>query len=284
MALHNLENWRSTIDGLHLGARLLGVIQQLTQPPQPAYLELGLELTPRGLVSGVLPGVGQILLDFAAGSLVIATPRAPNKIFPLQGTTQAKVFEALFTDLSQTALAAQLPPGEDLFQRVSAGVSARGGRYKSLQKQRVMDEGPLAIDPEVARQYLKSLQVVFDGTARFRARLSGLQTPLVVWPDHFDLSMLWFSGHEIDESQPHLNFGFAPHSPGLDFPYLYAYAYPYPDRYQPPEMPEGAVWHTQGWTGAVLPLEVVAADLDPVHLIELDLRNIYSRLLVLLSG
>jgi hypothetical protein len=96
--------------------------------------------------------------------------------------------------------------------------------------------------------------------------------------------MLWFSGHEIDESQPHLNFGFAPHSPGLDFPYLYAYAYPYPDRYQPPEMPEGAVWHTQGWTGAVLPLEVVAADLDPVHLIELDLRNIYSRLLVLLSG
>lgn len=284
MALHNLENWRSTIDGLHQGARLLGVIQQLTQPPQPAYLELGLELTPRGLVSGELPEGGRILLDFAAGSLVSSAPNAPNTIFPLNGTTQAKVFEALFADLSQTALAAQLPPGEDLFERVSAGVRARGGRYKPLQKQRVMDDTPVAIDPEVARQYLNSLQVVFDGIARFRARLSGLQIPLLVWPDHFDLSMLWFSGTEINESQPHLNFGFAPDSPGLEFPYLYAYAYPYPDRYQPPELPEGAVWHTQGWTGAVLPLEVVAADPDPVHLIELDLRNIYSRLLVLLSG
>jgi hypothetical protein len=76
----------------------------------------------------------------------------------------------------------------------------------------------------------------------------------VVWPEHFDLSMLWFTMLSGDEhTTPHLNFGFSPPSPGIDDYYLYAYAYPYPDQFYVPTLPPGARWNEQPWRGVVVP-------------------------------
>ncbi|PJF26151.1 MAG: hypothetical protein CUN53_09145, partial [Phototrophicales bacterium] len=117
------------------------------------------------------------------------------------------------------------------------------------------DESPLLLDPGLAREYAETLFTIHTGIALFRARLKGLQTPLVVYPHGFDLSMIWFAGNAFDESQPHLNLGFSPGSPGLPRPYLYAYAHPLPQAYAPPPLPAPTVWHTQGWTGVVLPYD-----------------------------
>jgi Family of unknown function (DUF5996) len=284
MALPSLDHWTETSFGLHRGALLLGALQRLTQPPQPAYLELGLQLVNNGLAAGSLPGGGRVLLDFTAASLVYAPPSGAEVSFPLHGSTQAQVFAGLFGVLSQGELSARLLDGSSLAERLSAGIVARGERYRPPRPETVWDETRIELDAQTSRAYLEVLQLVFTAIARFRARLTGMQTPLVVWPEHFDLSTLWFQGASIDESQAHLNFGFAPFSDGLPDPYLYAYAYPYPPRYDPPVLPAGARWHTQGWTGAVLPYEAIAAQSNPAAFVEEACQAIYRQLLPLLAG
>lgn len=284
MTLQLNRDWQQTVSGLHKGALLLGAVQRLTQNPLPAYLELGLEPTARGLRGSELPGGERVELDFTAGSLIIKAADGAEKQYRLHGATQAQVFEALFGDLSQSAQIASIPAGTDLFERVAASIAGRAGRYKAPQKSQLADETPIEISSRAANQYLDALQNAFGGLAWLRARLFGLMTPLVVWPEHFDLSMLWFSGDKVDESLPHLSFGFAPYSPGLEFPYLYAYAYPYPPNYQPPALPDGARWHAEGWTGVVLPYEIAASGPNPTGQIEAAFRQIYQGLRELLAG
>jgi hypothetical protein len=278
MTLPKLENWNETASGLHQGARLLGVINQLTQSPQPVYLELPLEVAPKGLSTGRLPAGGRVVLDFLEGSLQYnGKGEAPFSV-PLNGCTQAEVFERLFSRLAEVGLSEALPPGENLFERISAAVGAKGGRYRQPQRTALMNEKKIEMNPQTARDYLISLQEIFTGIARFKARLRGMQTPLIVWPHGFDLSTLWFAGSELDEGQFHTNFGFSPRSEGIDYPYLYAYAYPYPPNFQPPALPEGARWHTQGWTGAVLPYEVIAAQPEAAGFVEASCATLYAGL------
>jgi hypothetical protein len=283
MSLPRLENWTTTAYGLYRGALLLGALQRLTQPPQPAYLELGLQVQAEGFSTGRLPSGGQVALDLTLSSLVYTASGGAKKVFPLDGRTQSKMFTDLFGTLAGGELAGALPAGTDLFERLTQGVAARGGRYKPPRRELFVDETTIQIDPQTAKNYLAAVQVVFTAVARFTARLSGMKTSLVVWPEHFDLSTLWFTGNEIDESQPHLNFGFAPFSEGIEAPYLYAYAYPYPDRYDPPSLPEGAAWHTQGWTGVVLPYDVIARQADSQGFIETGCAAIYAGLRALIT-
>jgi hypothetical protein len=284
MTLPRLDNWTETSFGLHRGALLLGALQRLTQPPQPSYLELGLQVVTNGLAAGLLPGGGRVVLDFNAGSLLYSPPSGAEVSFPLNGSSQAQIFAGLFGVLAQGELSGLLPAGSSLAERVSAGITARGKRYRPPRPETLWDETRIRLDAQTVRGYLEVLQLVFTAIARFRARLTGMQTPLVVWPEHFDLSTLWFQGAAIDESQAHLNFGFAPFSDGLPTPYLYAYAYPYPQHYDPPALPVGARWHTQGWTGVVLPYEVIAAQPDPAAFVEEACQTIYRPLLALLDG
>lgn len=284
MALPRLDHWTETSFGLHRGALLLGALQRLTQPPQPVYLELGLQVVTNGLAAGVLPGGGRVVLDFTAGSLLYSPASGAEVSFPLNGSTQAQVFTGLLGVLSQGELSGLLPDGPNLAERVRAGITARGERYRPPRPETLWDETRIRLDVHTARGYLEVLQLVFTAIARFRARLTGMQTSLVVWPEHFDLSTLWFQGASIDESQAHLNFGFAPFSDGLPDPYLYAYAYPYPQRYDPPALPAGARWHTQGWTGVVLPYEAIAAQSDPAAFVEEACQAICGELLALLAG
>lgn len=284
MSLPQLSNWPQTASGLHRGAVLLGAIQRLVQPLQPAYLELGLQLLPQGLSTGVLPAGGRVVLDFSSASLVYSPASGARIAFPMNGRPQSLVFTDLFDALAQRELAGVLPQGDSLFARVTAGIAARAGRYRLPERETLLAEALIEIDQATAADYLSALQTIFTGVARFRARRIGMMTPLVVWPEHFDLSTLLFTGHEIDERQLHLNFGFAPYSEGLDYPYLYAYAYPYPDQYAPPALPEGARWHTQGWTGMVLPYEVIAAQPDAQSFVEASCEAAYPGLLDLITG
>jgi hypothetical protein len=49
---------------------------------------------------------------------------------------------------------------------------------------------PLRVDPGVSREYIPALYRVLTATARWKAQLTGPQTPWVVWPEHFGLSTL----------------------------------------------------------------------------------------------
>jgi len=89
--------------------------------------------------------------------------------------------------------------------------------------------------------------------ARWRGRISGHLSPIVVWAEHFDLSTVYFANPEMDEYQSHINIGFAPFTEGVfERPYLYAYAYPYQENYAIPALEAPLKWETEAYTGIYL--------------------------------
>lgn len=270
-----------TLQGLHRGALLLKAVQYLTQSPQPAYLDVALHMLPEGPASGHLPAGGRVWLDVGAGCLIYGTANGTSSALPLAGRSQAAVCDALFDRLAKQELVDILPAGGGIQARVMTALHASGRPVPP--RAQLLDETIITIDPQVAQDYHQALDAVFTGLARFRAHLLGTLTPIVLWPHHFDLSTLWFPGKTIDNHAPHLNFGFAPFSAGIDEPYVYAYAYPYPAHYDPPAMPTGARWHTTGWTGAVLPYAAIAAQANPTTFIETACQTLYAGLRPLLN-
>ncbi|MDD5371263.1 MAG: DUF5996 family protein [Anaerolineaceae bacterium] len=283
MSLPKYDHWLSAARNLHAGARLLGAVQRLTQAPQPAYLELGLQVTPQGFTTGKLPEGGRVTLDLTHSTLVYSPAAGEGTTIPLEDRPLGEVFTTLFGMLAESELKGVLPPGSDLFARVAQGIAARGDRYRAAERAMLVEEAPLQIDPRAAREYLAAVQEMYTGIARFLAHMSGLRTPLVVWPEGFDLSTMIFRGSEVDEGRAHLNFGFAPYSEGMAYPYLYAYAYPLPEGAQPEDLPAGVHWNTQGWKGALLPYERIADQAHPAAYVEASCLEIERSLRVLIE-
>ncbi|MFN8451166.1 MAG: DUF5996 family protein [Anaerolineae bacterium] len=256
--LPSLDHAQPTLESLHTVARLLGAMRLLVFERKPNFLELGLKITPDGLSTDVLPSGGEVSLDFRRLALVYQPAAGDPVALPISGQTQAALLERLLATIHAGELAGIVPHAAGA-SYTDATFAAADGFANRIKPKRVDLSGstPLSFDAQAARSYADALYAIFTGVARFRARLDGAQSPVVVWPEHFDLSFLWFAA-EPDEHHPHLNFGFAPFSAGMDYPYLYAYAYPYPAQYDPPALPAGARWQTEGWTGVVLPYSEIA--------------------------
>ncbi|MCC6801958.1 MAG: hypothetical protein IT319_03660 [Anaerolineae bacterium] len=257
-----------TLESLHTAARLLGAVRLLMFERQPNFLELGLKITQDGLSTDRLPGDGEVLLDFRRLALVYQPGSGGDTLLPISGESQAGLLEALLRTVYPRELAEIVPlaDGISYTEAMFRAVERFVNRLKP-KRDHLSGAAPLTFDAGSARSYADALYAIFTGIARFRARLDGAQSPVVVWPEHFDLSFLWFASTP-DEHHPHLNFGFAPYSVGIDDPYLYAYAYPYPTEYVPPALPNGAHWHTQGWTGVVLPYAEIAKQANPEAYVE----------------
>ncbi len=260
--LPSLINAQPTIQSLHTVARLLGALRLLVNERQPNYLELGLKPVPQGLSTDLFPNGGEVILDFERLILEYRPADGAAMGLPLSGATQATLLETILSTIHARELVAIVPQhssGQSYTDAMFQAADRFVNRIKP-KREHVSDATPLVFKAQDAADYAKALYAVFTGIARFHARLNGSMTPAVVWPEHFDLSFLWFAG-QPDEAHPHLNFGFAPYSTGIDYPYFYAYAYPYPAQYGTPKLPPGARWNTDGWTGMVLPYsEIVKQD------------------------
>jgi hypothetical protein len=200
----------------------------------------------------------------------------------LEGESQAQLLEMTLKAIHANELGTIVPySGGSHTDTVFAAAEGLVNHLKP-RREHVSDTTALHFEAQPAHNYADALYRAFTSIARFRARLNGSMTPIVVWPEHFDLSFLWFAT-ESDEHHPHLNFGFAPYSNGINYPYLYSYAYPYPAQYETPKLPEGARWNTEGWTGVVLPYSEIARQNNPEATIEASCTAIFKALRPLLD-
>ncbi|MCI0725389.1 MAG: DUF5996 family protein, partial [Chloroflexi bacterium] len=230
--LPTLENLDRTARNLHQAGRLLAALRKLLLEPMANYLELALEIRPEGVSTGRLPFGGELTsevsLDFTQAALVFKPSEGAALSLPVAGRSQRSLFEDLLAILAAgghdvAPRTAQYPSHTDAFLAVFAAKGYQLGH--SLQ---LAGETPLEVDRRVAADYAQALYRIFTAVARFRARLAGPMTPIIVWPGGFDLSTLWFATPAATERHPHLNFGFAPYSAGFDRPYFYSYVYPLP--------------------------------------------------------
>jgi hypothetical protein len=73
------------------------------------------------------------------------------------------------------------------------------------------------------------------------------------WPHHFDVATLLTLDDAPGESARSIGIGMSPGDASYDEPYFYVTPWPYPSaKTELPQLEGGGIWHTHGWTGAVL--------------------------------
>jgi Family of unknown function (DUF5996) len=252
MPLPALFNWQPTRDSLQRAAQVISAVRAEVTPPLPNAMRLSLNVTPEGLSTGPLPFGGDLALDFTDLSIAYRQPGETAARLSLKGHSQWSLAGAVLNLLAEE--------GHDI----------------RLNRDKLADQSPLHIDAHTAEEYADTLFSVFTAAARFRARLFGPQSPVVVWPHGFDLSFLWFAGAGSNEHQDkHMNFGFSPGSPGFERPYLYSYASPNPAGLADVPLPILAHVNTQPWTGIVVHYDDLVNTNDSEAVIEALYSEIY---------
>lgn len=252
MALPALSDWDSTRSGLHQAAQVLGGIRKAVAAPLPNYAHLGLFVTPTGLTTGKLPEGDQLLLDFTTQVITYICPVNTHNPVALAGHTQMTLTDAVIEAMT------------------NAGHGVQPDRAKITGTQL------FEINPALAQDYAPALHSIFSAMARFRARLLGSMSPMIIWPHGFDLSSLWFARGSVEGKDPHLNIGFSPGSPGFPRPYIYIYAHPMPVGMSEVELPEPAYWTHERWTGIVIDYDYLAAQSDHEAVLEGMLGSIFA--------
>jgi hypothetical protein len=269
MPLPSLDPFMPTILALHRAAMLLAPINSALKPHLPNAQHLPLAVHPYGLRASY-PNGGSVVLHWQEGKLIYYRPSGYLVELSLAQHSQKSLFAALLKAMNDDELKeylATVDEGDSLGHKLLLKLT--GDREKALERLKHYEsEESLAHDNDVAKQYGDVLNRVFTGMARWRARLGGAMSPMVVWPEHFDLSTLWYAG-EMDENKAHVNIGFAPYTEGhFDKPYLYAYAYPYPQTFTMPLVEEPLRWEHAAYHGILVKYEDIARQEHPETYIE----------------
>ncbi len=111
-------------------------------------------------------------------------------------------------------------------------------------------------------------EVLWWMDARFRKLKTefseGVTSPILLYPHHFDLALAWFPFD--DERQ--LSIGWSTGDETINESYVYLSAYPEPPGLKEIELPEGAYWHSNGFSGAVLPYAALQSSKQPLELFD----------------
>ena len=149
-------------------------------------------------------------------------------------------------------------------ERVLAA-AAEAGITGEVDRSRFAGDELGIYDPDAVRRFFTAIVRAQRVFTRHRARLGIDAGPIQLWPHGFDLAMEWF-GTRVESYQENgktlelpaqLNLGFYP---GDDDAGSYFYSNPWPfdsDKLLDRELPAGAVWHTEGWQGVMLPYTAV---------------------------
>lgn len=241
----NLNDWQPTRNTLHTFSRMLGKIRGTLTPPHPHWWHASLRVNDAGLTTPPIPtDTGNsftLQLDFTAHTLVFTPPTGNKFERPLENQSSQSLLQWILDRL-------------DSF-----------GIEPEIDQTPFKDATPLPYDPAHAETFFRAIHPINKIFVEFRNSLPGETSPVQLWPHHFDLSLVWFSGREVntapgEESSPEqIGFGFSTGDEGIAEPYFYANPWPPPAGIFDTPLPSGAQWHTQGWQGGLLLYRTVAA-------------------------
>ena len=235
---------------MHAYAQVAGAIRAALAPPEKHWYHVSLRVAAGGLTTTPLlapSGTFEITVDCCTSRWIIATSSGARWEISLRGQSA----RALFAE------------SEALLKRL-------GVRLRVDQKQ-FARQALRGFDSQAAARYWDALSWIDAQFKRFKAAEQRETSPVQVWPHHFDIALLVFSGRKNPGEDPNdpelsdeqMNFGFVPGDAGIREPYFYVTAYPEPADRRKPRLPRGARWHTRGWQGAVLPYDTLVAARHP---------------------
>lgn len=245
-----LAGWQATRDTIQTYAQVLGKVRRAMAPRQKHWGHISLQVTATGLTTGPMPAGDQVVemvLDFTAHTLTIATSKGERLQMDLRGQSPKEFCE--------TALAA---------------LDAIGIR-PDIDQSKFASEVPGTYDKQAVETFWQALTQIDAVFKQFKGELRQETGPVQLWPHHFDLAMLWFSGRLVAGEEPsdeekadeQMNFGFSTGDGGIPDPYFYITAYPWPDGMAEAALPAGAGWNSAGWQGALLRYETLVEQDNP---------------------
>lgn len=246
-----LSDWKPTRDTLHQYARILGRLRGRYMPKSKHWWHITLGVSARGLTTTPFPINGQNLeltLDLITHQLAITSSDGWDATWPLAGQNAA-----------------------GLCNRINATLAAAGIGLEQDLLAAFDDEADRPWDIAAIARYRQAINRVDATFKTFKGELREETSPVQLFPHHLDLAMNWFSGRLVPGVDPadeeradeQMNFGFVTGDGSIPDAYFYVTAYPPPDLWTDLALPEGAYWHTEGWTGAVLPYAALLSDSDP---------------------
>ena len=238
-----LEDWRATRDALHDYARVLGYFRRELMPPQKHWWHITLSVSARGLTTTPMPAGSaavELILDLVQHRIEIVFSDGRAESIPLRGQS-----------------------ARDLGSAIAATLRDDGAEFSASSS---FSNAENDYERAAASRYWAALVAVDLTFKEFKGTLREETGPVHIFPHHFDMSLNWFSGRRVPGVDPadaenadeQMNFGFVTGDSSVEDAYFYATAYPSPDDLTDGKLPEAAYWHTEGFTGAVLPYAAIA--------------------------
>jgi hypothetical protein len=259
-----LSEWKDTRDTLHAYAKIIGKLRGRNMPKSKHWWHITLSVSARGLTTTPFPVAGQNLeltVDLATHQLIIESSEGWSTTLPLSDQSAA----GLCRQLNATLAAAGIELEPDLLAAFD-------------------NEVILPYDIAASSRFRQAINWVDSIFKTFKGELREETSPVQIFPHHLDIAMNWFSGRLVPGVDPadeesadeQMNFGFVTGDDAIPEAYFFATAYPAPDDWTELLLPEGAYWHTEGWTGAVLPYANVVTVPSPHELLLDYLRSLQA--------
>lgn len=233
-----LVEWQATRDSLMGYAQVVGKIRRAMTPYQRHWFHVNLRASALGLTTTPIQSGNiafEMMLDFTGHQLVISTSQGDWAEVDLNGYSPRE-----FCDDVVHAL-------EDM------------GIDVSVDRDQFSDEDG-TYDPDYVEDQWQVISQVDLVLKEFIGQVRGRKGPVSLWPHHYDLAVLWFSGRLVPGQDPddeevadeQMNFGFSTGDSGIPDAYFYITAYPWPDGLETISISSPARLQTNGWKGFVM--------------------------------
>lgn len=237
------EEWRDTLDTLHMYAQIVGKLRLARSPFEPEWANVALYVSPRGLTTSAIPhglATFEAEFDFIDHDLVIRTSDGAVERIPLTGQDVADFYRQVMETLERLEIPVTITV---LPQEVPNPIPFPEDRQHHTY------------DPVAARRFWEVLARIDVIMKRYRSRFWGKTSPVHFFWGSFDLANTRFSGRPADpppgagtimrygEDAEQIAVGFWPGDERMPFPAFFGYGYPQPDGCDGVVCrPEGAAW------------------------------------------
>lgn len=246
-----LNDWRTTRDTLQLYSQLLGKLRRALTPAHPQWWHITLHVDATGLTTTPIPTDTpfELRLNLHAHTLEFLPADSSARSLPLENQSASSLSEWTLRQLATIGVVPEI----DRAPFSSAEI--------------------LPYDAERAATFFIALKNIDRVFRQFKNELPGETSPVQLFPHHFDVSLVWFTGRQVvvpegeEGGAEQVGFGFSTGDAGIPEAYFYATPWLVPAGLTDTPLPKGAYWHTTGWTGGLLPYRAVSESAQPAVLL-----------------
>jgi hypothetical protein len=273
--------WKEACATLHLWTQVIGKIR-LTQTPWLNHSwHVPLYVSARGLTTSLIPygeRAFEIVFDFLAHKLDIATDDGAHRYIALKPQTVADFYAAVMTALEELGIKVRI---KEFPCEIPDAIAFRQDRVHA------------SYDPDYAQRFWRVLLQVDRVLKIFRTGFIGKSSPVHFFWGSFDLAVTRFSGRQapaytgkvpglandvMREAYSHevSSAGFWPGGNGIDYAAFYSYAYPAPNGFGAAAVRPDGAFFSETLGEFLLPYDAVRSAPDPDTALLAFLQSTYE--------